>query len=175
MEDDTPWLGREEVRAWLALAGLVEALPQVLSAQLKRDAGINVFEYMLLAGLSESPGRAARMGDLAAFAAGSISRVSHALTRMEQRGWVRRQPDPESGRHTEVVLTDDGIAVVRQAAPGHVRQVRRLVVDQLGSEQTIEIGRLADRLLEAVNPEVRRMLVERYGSPPPSPRPAQAP
>jgi DNA-binding MarR family transcriptional regulator len=157
------WLSRQEVRSWLALAAVAEALPPVLSVQLKRDAGINSFDYMVMAGLSEAPGRAAVMSDLAAFVAGSISRLSHALTRMESRGWVHRRPLPDDGRHTEVVLTEEGMAVVVRAAPGHVQEVRRLVVDQLGPEQMAQLGALATRILEVVNPAICRELDQRYG------------
>jgi DNA-binding MarR family transcriptional regulator len=166
MDDErVPWLSREELRSWLALAAVVEALPPVLSVQLKRDAGINSFDYMVMAGLSESPGRAAVMSDLAAFVAGSISRLSHALSRMEARGWVTRRPLPADGRFTEVVLTDEGMAVVTRAAPGHVREVRRLVVDRLGAERMAQLGEIATRILEVANPAVCRELDHRYGCP----------
>jgi DNA-binding MarR family transcriptional regulator len=162
-EEEVPWLSPREVRSWLALAAVAEALPPVLSVQLKRDAGINSFDYMVMAGLSEAPGRAAVMSDLAAFVAGSISRLSHALSRMETRGWVIRRPYADDGRYTEVVLTDKGMAVVVRAAPGHVREVRRLIVDQLGPDNMEQLGALATRILEAVNPAVCRELDQRYG------------
>lgn len=166
MSDDAPWLTPDEIRAWLSLACLIEALPPLLSAQLKRDAGLNSYDYLVLAGLSESPNRTAGMSDLAAFAAGSISRLSHALTKMERRGWVQRRLHPRNGRHTEVTLTDEGFSVVSQAAPGHVRMVRRFVVDQLGPVQTLQLGRLCDQILADVAPDARRVLTERYGHPP---------
>ncbi len=162
-DEGVPWLTAEQVHAWLALAALVEALPPALSSQLRRDAGLNNFDYQVMAGLSESPGRAARMSDLAAFSAGSISRLSHALSRMEQRGWVLRRPDDRDGRHTEVWLTDAGMDVVVRAAPGHVREVRRLVVDRLGPEQTVQLGHLANQVLEAVSPGVSAELDARFG------------
>ncbi|MDV6271468.1 MarR family winged helix-turn-helix transcriptional regulator [Rhodococcus globerulus] len=162
MSDDTQWLKPDEIRAWLAVASLLEVLPAVLNSQLKSDIGINHFEYMLLAGLSESPNRSTPMSDLAAFAAGSISRVSHALTRMENRGWVRRCAREGIGGQLTVVLTDDGMDVVRQAAPGHVTQVRELVVDRLGTERTIEFGRMAEAILKQVNPIGYKLITERY-------------
>lgn len=155
---DTPWLSADEVRAWLALSALMEALPPALSAQLKRDNGVNSFDYMVMAGLSESPGRAALMSDLAAFVAGSLSRLSHALTRMEERGWVRRRPFPDDGRQTQVLLTDAGMELVVSAAPGHVRTVRALVVDPLGTEKMLQLGDLVAQVLQTVNPEILRVL-----------------
>lgn len=160
-DTDVPWLSPDEVRSWLMLSALMEALPPALSAQLKRDNGINSFDYMVMAGLSEAPGRAALMSDLAAFVAGSISRLSHALTRMERRGWVTRQPLAEDGRQTQVLLTDTGMDMVRAAAPGHVRTVRELVVDPLGPEGLARLGALVSEVLEVVNPEILRVLGSR--------------
>jgi len=161
---DVPWLSAGEIRSWLALSALMEALPPALNAQLKRDNGVNSFDYMVMAGLSESSGRAALMSDLAAFVAGSISRLSHALTRMEGRGWVVRRPFPDDGRQTQVLLTDAGMELVVAAAPGHVRTVRKLVVDPLGAEKMLELGDLVSKVLEVVNPEILRVLASRSAS-----------
>lgn len=162
MTDDNPWLNRDEVRAWLSVIGLTESLPQLLSAQLKKDSSMNSFDYMVLAGLSESPDRTIGMTDLAAFVTGSLSRLSHALTKMEKHGWVRRQPMAENGRQTEVVLTDEGMSAVEHAAPGHVGLVRQLFIDTLGSDQALELGRLAGLVLAEVNPAGKQMIDERY-------------
>ena len=68
---DTPaeprWLSTDERQAWLALVGVMMRLPSALDAQLQRDAGLSHFEYMVLAGLSEAPGRTRQMSDLAGF------------------------------------------------------------------------------------------------------------
>ncbi|MBB0247397.1 MarR family transcriptional regulator, partial [Streptomyces alkaliphilus] len=126
---DPRWLTPEERAAWLELVGLFIRLPTALDAQLRRDAGLSHFEYQVLAGLSEAPDRTLRMSDLAVFADGSLSRLSHVVKRLEQRGWVRRTPDPTNGRYTLAVLTDAGMEKVVATAPGHVEEVRRLVFD----------------------------------------------
>lgn len=162
MADDTRWLEDEEVRAWLLLAGLMESLPAVVNTQLKSSVGINHFEYMLLAGLSESPGRSLPMSQLATFAAGSLSRVSHALTRLESRGWVQRSARQGAGGQTSVTLTDEGMSTVEKAAPGHVELVRELLVDQLGSKRAIELGELAQVVLARVDPGLHALLTHRY-------------
>ena len=160
--ESVPWLSTRELRAWLALSALMEALPPTLSAQLKRDNGLNGFDYMVMAGLSEAPGRASLMGDLAAFVAGSISRLSHALSRMEEKGWVVRQPFCDDGRQMQVILTDAGMAKVEEAAPGHVRQVRELVLDPLGPDKVDQLGAIAADLLRVVNPAILRTLEGLY-------------
>ncbi|MGU3432514.1 MarR family winged helix-turn-helix transcriptional regulator [Actinomycetes bacterium M1A6_2h] len=166
MEHDDPrWLSNAEVTAWLTLSSLIEALPAALNAQLKSDVGINYFEYTVLACLSESRDLSATMKDLAAFASGSISRLSHAITRLESQGWVRRHAEREVGGQLVVTLTDAGAELVRRAAPGHVRQVRQLVLDTLGSERLLELGTLAHDVLIEANPSAAQLIDERASWP----------
>src|SRR5262245_10516314 len=129
------WLSDEESQTWLALASVLIRLPSALDAQLQRDAGLTLFEYQVLAGLSMSGGHTLRMSDLAAFAQGSLSRLSQVVGRLEKRGWVRRAPDPADGRYTLAILTDSGLDKVTATAPGHVEAVRGLVFDPLTGAQ----------------------------------------
>ncbi|MFS8480060.1 MAG: MarR family transcriptional regulator [Micromonosporaceae bacterium] len=145
------WLTTDEREAWMSLAGLLIKLPAALDAQLQRDAGISTFEYLVLSGLSEAPGRTLRISDLAACTNGSLSRLSHVVTRLERRGWVRRSPCPEDGRYTNVTLTDAGWETVVAAAPGHVETVRRLVIDPLTAAQVRHLCAIGDRILRRVD------------------------
>jgi DNA-binding MarR family transcriptional regulator len=145
------WLAEPEMDAWLQVAGLMIKLPAALDAQLQRDAGVSHFEYATLARLSEAPDRTLRMSTLAAFANGSLSRLSHVVKRLERKGWVYREPSPEDGRYTNAFLTEDGYAKVVAAAPGHVEIVRRLVVDALTAAQLEQIGAIAGRVLERID------------------------
>jgi DNA-binding MarR family transcriptional regulator len=149
---ETRWLDAEEGQIWRALAAAMNRLPAALDAQLRRDAGISHFEYQVLALLSEAPDRTLRMSELASLAEGSLPRLSQVVARMEKRGWMRRTPDPVDGRYTLAILTDDGMAKVIEAAPGHVEEVRRLIFDQLTkaqSRQLREIGRRITRAIDA--------------------------
>lgn len=148
-ETDVPWLSDEQQQAWRALAALFTTVPAALDAQLRRDAGLNGFEYQVLAALSEAPDRAVVLTDLAEAAQGSLSRLSHAVTRLEKAGLVERRTCPGAGsRRTEARLTDAGWTRIQQVAPGHVREVRRLVVDALTPEQLLALGEAA-RLVTA--------------------------
>ena len=149
------WLDPEERQAWLALAATLVRLPAVLDAQLRRDAGISHFEYQVLAELSEASGRTLRMSALAVLAEGSLPRLSQVVTRLEQRGWVRRKPDPADGRYTLATLTGQGWAKVTEAAPGHVEEVRRLVFDQLTKAQSQKLGEIGRRIMRAIDPDNR--------------------
>jgi len=155
--DQPPWLDAEERQAWLSLIAVALQLVPALDAQLRRDAGISHFEYTVMAALSESPERTLRMSDLAALADGSLSRLSQVVTRLENNGWVRRSPDPTDGRYTLATLTDTGMAKVVDAAPGHVREVRRVVIDPLTRAQLRQLRGIGQRLLGALDPDNRFM------------------
>jgi len=162
--DDVPWLSLEQQRDWRALVALFMTLPSALDAQLKRDAGLNAFEYHVLAGLSEAPRRALVLTDLAVYAQGSLSRLSHALTRLERSGWVeRRSCADRGGRRTEARLTDAGLARLEEIAPGHVREARRLVVDVLTPEQLAALGDAARAITAAMMAEASEACREAGG------------
>ena len=149
------WLDGDEQRTWMALVSTLVRLPSALDAQLQRDAGISHFEYQVMAGLSMSPERTLRMSELAAFADGSLSRLSQVVGRLEKRGWVRRGPDPADGRYTLAVLTGDGWDKVVATAPGHVEAVRRFVFDPLTKAQQRHLRDIGRRITRAVDPDDR--------------------
>ena len=102
---DTPWLDRRELRAWIRLVGLLELLPGRLDAQLRRDADVTHFEYYVLAMLSEAPERTLRMTELARQTNATPPRLSHVVSRLEDRGLVERIPCPEDRRATDARRT----------------------------------------------------------------------
>src|ERR1700722_12998949 len=143
------WLTDEEQAAWRPFVSLLLRFPALLDAQLQRDAGISNFDYMVLSQLSEAPGRTLRMSELAALASGSASRLSHVVSRLEAKGWVRREPCPGDGRFINAVLTEEGWRKVEATAPGHVAAVRELLVDTLTSEEFAQLGALSEKILAA--------------------------
>jgi DNA-binding MarR family transcriptional regulator len=91
------------------------------------------------------------MSSLAEVTNASLSRLSHLFKRLEQRGLVRREPDPADGRFTNAILTKAGLQALTDAAPGHVAHVRSLVIDVLSPEQLRRIGRDADRIMARID------------------------
>lgn len=152
---DVPWLSPDQQRDWRALVALMTALPAALDAQLKQDAGVNSFEYHVLASLSAAPDRTVVLSDLAAVAQGSLSRLSHAITRLERAGWVERRACSAVGRRVEARLTDAGWAKLEAVAPGHVREARRLVVDVLTPDQLAALGEAARAITAATQKSPR--------------------
>ena len=143
------WLSDEQQAAWRPFVALLVRLPAALDAQLQRDAGITQFDYLVLSGLSEAPGRSLRMSELAATASSSLSRLSHVVSRLEAKGWVRREPCPGDGRFVNAVLTEEGWRKVEATAPGHVAAVRELLVSTLTSEEFAQLGALSAKVLAA--------------------------
>ena len=149
--DDARWLtDREQVvwRRYLAATRLVES---EIDRQLQRDAGLPATYFEILVALSESPDRMMRMSELADRCLSSRSRLSHAIDRLEENGWVRREPCASDRRGWVAVLTDEGFEAVREAAPVHVGSVREHLVDALAPEQLLQLGEISETLLGSLS------------------------
>ena len=152
---DTRWLDEQERDAWLRLVAVVELLPGVLDAQLRRDSGLSHFDYFVLAMLSEAPERTLRMTALAHRTSATLPRLSHAVQRLEGRELVERFPCPQDRRATNARLTASGWDAVVEAAPGHVGAVREHVIDPLSRTQLEQLTAIGDALLTRIDPEGR--------------------
>jgi DNA-binding MarR family transcriptional regulator len=150
LETEVNWLDAEEQTTWRAFNTVSRLIEGALDRQLTRDSGMSHAHYATLVALSEAEDGTARMGDLADFLQFSPSRMSHAVRRMERDGWVVRRRCPTDGRGQVAVLTPNGRRALEAAAPGHVAEVRRMVIDRLTEEQQIELRSIATTLLEAI-------------------------
>jgi DNA-binding MarR family transcriptional regulator len=163
-DSETKWLTRDERSAWLATAALVVRLPAALDTQLQADEGISFFEYMIMAVLSERDDRTLQMSDLAAQTSSSLSRLSHAVKRLEGAGYLQRERLPGSGRRTCATLTDAGFAKVVATAPGHVRRVRELLIDAVAPADLEALRRVGEQVLHQIDPDDPWLLDEVSGS-----------
>jgi DNA-binding MarR family transcriptional regulator len=146
----TRWLSADEQVTWRSFVGSCHAFFAAVDAQLQRDTGIPLAYYEILVQLSETPGRTLRMTQLAEATSASKSRISHAVARLEERGWVRRMDCPTDRRGQIAELTDEGYAVLEGAAPGHVEQVRRTLFDALSPEQATQLREISGAIHDAV-------------------------
>ncbi|GGV20415.1 MarR family transcriptional regulator [Actinomadura cremea] len=149
---DPRWLDDDEQETWRAFLWTSRLLNEALDRQLQRDSGMPHAYYMILAMLSESPGRARTMSELAEVVHSSPSRLSHAVNRLEAAGWVRRSKHPTDRRTTIAELTDAGLDVLVEAAPGHVAEVRRHLFDPLTRERMLEFRETLHALLDSLDP-----------------------
>jgi len=158
------WLSRSEQDTWVSFAAVLELLPRELDAQLQRDETLTHFDYFTLAMLSEAEDRTLRMTALASMTNSTLPRLSHVISRLEKRGYVRREQCAEDARATNAVMTEQGWQKIVQAAPGHVENVRSLVFDPLTAEQLRNLHEISAALLRRLDPEGRMMASARSSS-----------
>ena len=145
---DAPWLDADEARAWRGYLLMSRLLFAELGRGLNRDANMSHADYEVLVVLSETPGHRLRMNELAARLVWEKSRLSHQITRMQQRGLVDRAECASDARGAFVVLTDAGLSAIRSAAPAHVRDVRRHFFDLLSPEQVKILAAMTDAVVD---------------------------
>jgi len=141
-------LDADEQQVWRTYLEMSRELLDQLDRDLQADAGIPHGYYEILVMLSEAPDRTLRMTELAERTMSSRSRLSHAVDRLEELGWVDRRKCPGDRRGTFAVLTDTGFRTLEAAAPGHVESVRRYLFDQLTPSQVRELGQIAAQVRE---------------------------
>ncbi|MFG2099181.1 MarR family winged helix-turn-helix transcriptional regulator [Micromonospora echinaurantiaca] len=142
------WLSEQEQRAWRGYNQMRRLLTLELARELMRDAGLSEPDYDVLSDLSETPDQRLRLSELADRMLWSRSRLSHHLTRMQQRGLVTREECATDGRGAIVVLTAEGRRAIEAAAPGHVAAVRRHLVDLLTPDEIAALDALTHRVVD---------------------------
>ncbi|RIJ78750.1 MarR family transcriptional regulator [Nakamurella silvestris] len=148
-----PWLTDAQQRVWRDFLQVSGQLHERLERELQQAAGMPHAYYQILAMLSEAEGRRLRMSQLAHVLRASQSRTSHAVNRLEEAGWVRREPTPEDGRGQTAVLTDAGWDRLVEVAPGHAESVRSIMFDGLTETETQKFGAVLDKILQRMGPE----------------------
>jgi DNA-binding MarR family transcriptional regulator len=149
---ETRWLTQDEQRAWRGLLESTRLLFDALGRQLTTQSSMPVAYYEILVQLSEAPDRSARMGDLADRTRSSRSRLSHAVDRLAERGWVERGECETDRRGQTAIMTDAGFAALVAAAPGHVDAVRQHVIDRLTPEQVGQLEQITAAIIAGLEP-----------------------
>nr|WP_184639120.1 MarR family transcriptional regulator [Streptomonospora salina] len=147
-DEGVRWLDAEEQAMWRHLLRAESRIEEELDRDLQTRNGIGLIEFGILVALSEAPGARMRMRVLADSVIVSKSRLSHQITRLERTGYVRREPCEEDRRGYWAILTDDGLAILRGSAKGHVARVRERVFDRLTRDQVRQLSAIM-RTLEA--------------------------
>ncbi|MFK4084248.1 MarR family winged helix-turn-helix transcriptional regulator [Kribbella sp. NPDC020789] len=147
------WLNDKEQRAWRAFIAAQRVVNSRIEQQLQRDAGIPHTYYEILVRLSEATDGRLRMSELAVATLGSRSRLSHAVNRLEEYGWVRREGVESDRRGQVAIITDDGRQKLVESAPGHVEEVRSAIFDALSPEQVEQLFSVCTALAENTGQE----------------------
>jgi DNA-binding MarR family transcriptional regulator len=141
------WLDEAEARAWRGYRRMHLLLDAQIARDLAQDAGLSAPDYDVLSTLSETEGHRWRLSELGARLLWSKSRLSHHITRMEQRGLVMREDCASDARGAFVVLTEGGLRAIEAAAPGHVESVRQHFIDLLSEDQIAALEGIADTVV----------------------------
>ncbi|MFD8078664.1 MarR family winged helix-turn-helix transcriptional regulator [Streptomyces sp. NPDC059718] len=124
-------LSPDEEAVVRSLHRVIYALPRAMDADLVREQRLPLTEYMALMHLSEAPERQMRMSDLAVACERSLSGMTRAVYRLQSEGLVQRVKDTQDARGWNAVLTDAGLARLREAWPTNLASVRRRFLDHL--------------------------------------------
>ena len=146
---DVRWLDEREERAWRALQFMQLRLEGALAHQLAADSGLSYPDYVVLVALTDQPDGRLRLFELAATLGWEKSRLSHHVSRMTNRGLVRKEPCDDDRRGAFVVVTAAGRTAIEAAAPGHAAAVRALFLDQLTPKQLDAVRVAAEAVLAA--------------------------
>ncbi|MGH9030483.1 MAG: MarR family winged helix-turn-helix transcriptional regulator [Acidimicrobiales bacterium] len=162
------WLDPEELRVFRAFARSTRALFVQFDRELQQHVGLERAYFEILWLLDNAAERTLRMSDLAEATGSQPSRITHAVSRLERAGQVRRELCPQDRRGWNAVLTDEGAAILNAAAPRYAEIIRRHLIEPLNGSQREQLTRIGEALLEDLEvsaPEnaVARRAVERVG------------
>lgn len=132
---DEPWLTSEQQRVWRAFLRMTRRLNETIERDMQANGHMPFAYYLILAMLSEAPEQSLRMNELAGVVGSSQSRLSHAVARLEDNGWVRRTAAAGDRRGQIASLTDAGRATLVALAPMHAHTVKTMMFDPLSPAQ----------------------------------------
>ncbi|GAA2059888.1 MarR family transcriptional regulator [Streptomyces albiaxialis] len=144
------WLDEQEMAAWHGFLEATSRVARHVEQQLKDEAGLSHAQYEILVRLSGAPDGEIRMTELAEGLFTTKSGLTYQVGQLEKRGLVTRRSCPTDVRGVLAVLTAEGRAALRDAAPGHVTAVREALIDVLDAEELAVLakglGRVGARL-----------------------------
>jgi DNA-binding MarR family transcriptional regulator len=150
---DVRWLDDDQQRAWRAFLEMHAKLTAQLNREMQAASGLSMPDFTVLVSLSEHPGGRMRALELARDLRWEKSRLSHQLSRMQQRGLIERSHCDEDRRGAFVELTAQGRAAVEGAAPPHVEAVRRYLFDALQPAQVAMLETISRTAIASLDSE----------------------
>lgn len=141
-----------ELTAWRAFLRAHSQISRTLEAELVAAHDLPLASYDVLVQLSEAPDRSLRMTELAERVLLSRSGLTRLVDRLERDGLVGRRACPSDARGTHAVLTEQGLARLRDAWPTHLDGVSRRVTGRLTTEEVEQLGHLLGKLVDQGDP-----------------------
>lgn len=124
-----------------------------LNAQLVADHGLTLSDYGVLLQLAWAPDRRLRRVDLADRILLTASGVTRLLDGLEQAGYVERAACDTDRRVVYAVLTEEGLAKLREAAATHLPQIESLFGAALDERELESLVALLGKIADEGSPE----------------------
>jgi DNA-binding MarR family transcriptional regulator len=118
-----------------------------LDEELKREHDLPLTSFDVLAQLNNAPDNQMRMSELADAVLLSRSGVTRLVERLERKGLVERRECQDDARGALAVLTDAGVATLRDARGTHFAGVRERFLQRFDEHELERLGELWRRVL----------------------------
>ena len=136
---------QEELLAWRGLIRLRETVMREIDRRLRREGLVSLADYGILITLVSEPTLGLRMSELGIRRMLTPSGITRVVRRLEERGLVRREPDPSDGRAAIAVLTKPGLEALRRAQSVHHAAVRELYLGSLSARELKQLTKLFEK------------------------------
>ena len=145
---------QHEKELWRSFYIMRRQLELTLERRLQADAGISTADYEILIALFNEPTKQLRAGQIGDLIGWEKSRVSHQITRMEQRELVKRRECGDDARGVWVVLTEEGDRAVLNAERDRREAVRQYFFDVLDDDEKSMLLRISHKVLDTIAPPI---------------------
>lgn len=142
-----PALSARELSVWRTFLRAHASITRQMEHDLAEQHMLPLPSYDVLLQLAESPQRRLRMTDLADRVLLSRSGLTRLVDRLSKEGLVERESCPSDARGTFTVVTEKGLARLREAAPTHLAGIQEHVTSRLNPTELDQLGRLLRKLL----------------------------
>jgi DNA-binding MarR family transcriptional regulator len=139
------------IEAFVRLVRGHSAVTRALNAQLVADHGLTINDYEALLHLARAEDRRMRRVDLAERLILTASGVTRLLDGLEEAGYVDRAACASDRRVTYAVLTEAGVAKLREASKTHVADIREIFETRFNAEELDQLVALLERLPHAAD------------------------
>lgn len=145
--EDAVQLTPTELGAWRGMLRVHAALVKELDAELDAVHGLPLTSYEVLLQLEDAPERRLRMSELADRVLLSRSGLTRLVDRLERERLIERRSCDDDARGAFAVLTDEGLARLREARPTHLAGVRERFLEHFSERELAQLARLWERVL----------------------------
>jgi DNA-binding MarR family transcriptional regulator len=121
-------LSSDDLAVWHACKTVGDTVMRRIGADLTAATGLSAADWGVISRLEDLGHGSLGQQELAESMSLSKGAMSNQLSRMTQRGLVRRE---KSGRAVTVTLTDQGRAALLRARPVHAQALRTHLLDRL--------------------------------------------